>query len=404
MSFEIKDQNKEIAVITITVTKEEMAEAMKKAAEMTGSEEEGANRQYAINFEASKAIQAVFEEQGLKLASEPKVDVKDEENGDVEITVTCPLVPEVTLGQYTGFNIIKEAVEVKDEEVLEEVNRQINAQSLWEDVDTPAEKGNQVLIDFVGEKEGVPFEGGTANDYPLVLGSNSFIPGFEDQLIGIKAGEKKEIEVTFPEDYFEPTLAGAPVVFKITCKAVQTPVQPELSDAFVAKLGHEQIKTVDELKDITKQQLVQMKQQEADNKQAMAILDKVIEQAQVEVPQAMIDSQVAQHLNELQQQIQQYGMDFNQYMEMTGQTLDDFKKQMAPSAEQEIKQALILAAIAEKEQIQADQEEINAEYQLLSNVYQMPAEQLQMFVPAQAVAAQLIQRKAIDFLRNNNEK
>lgn len=404
MSFEIKDQNKEIAVITITVTKDEMAEAMKNAAGMTGSEDEGANRQYAINFEASKAIQAVFEEQGLKLASEPKVDVKDEENGDVEITVTCPLVPEVTLGQYTGFNIIKEAVEVKDEEVLEEVNRQINAQSLWEDVDAPAEKGNQVLIDFVGEKEGVPFEGGTANDYPLVLGSNSFIPGFEDQLIGIKAGEKKDIDVTFPEDYFEPTLAGAPVVFKITCKAVQTPVQPELSDAFVAKLGHEQIKTVAELKDVTKQQLVQMKQQEADNKQAMAILDKVIEQAQVEVPQAMIDNQVAQHLNELQQQIQQYGMDFNQYMEMTGQTLDDFKKQMAPSAEQEIKQALILAAIAEKEQIQADQEEINAEYQLLSNVYQMPAEQLQMFIPAQAVAAQLIQRKAIDFLRSNNDK
>ncbi len=398
MSFTIKDLNKEIAVITLNVNKEELEEAIKKAAEITGNEDEAANRQYAIHMEASKAIQAVFEEKGLKLASEPKVDVKDEEDGAIEVTITCPLVPEVTLGQYTGFNILKEAVDVNDEQVLEEVNRQIQSQSLWEDVDTPAENGNQVLIDFTGEKDGVPFEGGSAKDYPLILGSNSFIPGFEDQLIGIKKGEEREINVSFPEDYFEPTLAGQPVVFKINCKAVEEQVKPELSDAYVEKLGHEEIKTVEQLKAVTK-----MKEQEAENKQAMEILDQVVQQAKVEVPQAMIDNQVAQHLNELQSQIQQYGMDFNQYMEMTGQTLDDFKKQMAPSAEQEIKQALILAAIAEKEQIQVDQEEIEKEYNLLASVYQMPAQQLQMFVPAEAVAAQLVQRKAIDFLRKNNQ-
>lgn len=403
MSFTIKDLNKEIAVITLNVNKEELEEAIKKAAEITGNEDEAANRQYAIHMEASKAIQAVFEEKGLKLASEPKVDVKDEEDGAIEVTITCPLVPEVTLGQYTGFNILKEAVDVNDEQVLEEVNHQIQSQSLWEDVDTPAENGNQVLIDFTGEKDGVPFEGGSAKDYPLILGSNSFIPGFEDQLIGIKKGEEREINVSFPEDYFEPTLAGQPVVFKINCKAVEEQVKPELSDAYVEKLGHEEIKTVEQLKAVTKEQLTKMKEQEAENKQAMEILDQVVQQAKVEVPQAMIDNQVAQHLNELQSQIQQYGMDFNQYMEMTGQTLDDFKKQMAPSAEQEIKQALILAAIAEKEQIQVDQEEIEKEYNLLASVYQMPAQQLQMFVPAEAVAAQLVQRKAIDFLRKNNQ-
>ena len=186
-------------------------------------------------------------------------------------------------------------------------------------------------------------------------------------------------------------------------RSVEEQVKPELSDAYVEKLGHEEIKTVEQLKAVTKEQLTKMKEQEAENKQAMEILDQVVQQAKVEVPQAMIDNQVAQHLNELQSQIQQYGMDFNQYMEMTGQTLDDFKKQMAPSAEQEIKQALILAAIAEKEQIQVDQEEIEKEYNLLASVYQMPAQQLQMFVPAEAVAAQLVQRKAIDFLRKNNQ-
>lgn len=404
MDKKLRKENKDTVVIEAVVAKADLDEVIKTVAERQGSEDEAANREAALQFEAMQLIQEAVTEEGLKLATQPEMKFKDEKDGDVLITIVCTLVPDVDLGKYTGFDVLKEEVNVSDEEVLEYVMQQVNSQEMWEDVDRPAKEHDQVLIDFIGVKDGVPFDGGSAENYPLVLGSHSFIPGFEEQLIGIKKEEQKEVNVSFPEDYFEPSLAGAPVVFQITCHAVQEKVEPQLNDAFVEKLGVENVKTVEEFKATAKEHMHEIKEQEAKNKQALEILDKVVEDAKVDVPQAMIDQQVEQELGQLKQQIQQYGMQFDQYLQMAQTTEEDLKKQIEPQAIMQIKQALILIAIAEKEQIEASQEEIAQEYELMSNVYHMPKEQLQMFISDDVIRPQIIQRKTLDFLTKNNSK
>lgn len=404
MDKKLRKENKDTVVIEAVVAKADLDEVIKTVAERQGSEDEAANREAALQFEAMQLIQEAVTEEGLKLATQPEMKFKDEKDGDVLITIVCTLVPDVDLGKYTGFDVLKEEVNVSDEEVLEYVMQQVNSQEMWEDVDRPAKEHDQVLIDFIGVKDGVPFDGGSAENYPLVLGSHSFIPGFEEQLIGIKKEEQKEVNVSFPEDYFEPSLAGAPVVFQITCHAVQEKVEPQLNDAFVEKLGVENVKTVEEFKATAKEHMHEIKEQEAKNKQALEILDKVVEDSKVDVPQAMIDQQVEQELGQLKQQIQQYGMQFDQYLQMAQTTEEDLKKQIEPQAIMQIKQALILIAIAEKEQIEASQEEIAQEYELMSNVYHMPKEQLQMFISDDVIRPQIIQRKTLDFLTKNNSK
>lgn len=402
MQYTVNHRNEEIVVLDVTISKTELEEAMAKAKEMLQNADEKTVRQYALNYEISKAIEEEFVKTRSKLATEPEIEEKENENGDIEARVTCTLIPAIEVGQYTNFQLEKQIVDVKEEEVLAEAQKQIAAHPVWEETDQPATSGSQVIIDFVGKKDGTVFEGGSGTDYPLVLGSGAFIPGFETQLIGIRKGEQKAVEVTFPADYFEKSLAGAPVVFDVTCKAVQEAVEPQLTDAFVAKLGHEQIKTVEQLKETVKNHLVSVKEREADDKLAAAILEKVMAQVEVRVPQKMIDNQVAQRLSQLQNQIQQYGMTMEQYLKMSGQELDALKAQLVPMATQEIKQALVLDAIAQKEQIKADEKELQAEYELLARVYQMPASQLVQMIPAPAVATQIAQRKTMDFLKDHN--
>lgn len=404
MDKKINKPNKDTVLIEAVVAKADLDEVIKNVAESQKSEDEAANLESAKQFEAMQLIQEAIIEEGLKLATQPEIEFKEEKDGDLRITVACTLVPDVNLGKYTRFEVLKEEVSVSDEEVLEYVNQQIQSQDMWEDVDRPAQDGDQVVIDFIGVKDGVPFDGGSAENYPLILGSHSFIPGFEEQLIGIQKGEQKEINVSFPEDYFEASLAGAPVVFQVTCHAVKEKIAPQLDDAFIEKLGLENVKTVEEFKATSKEHMREIKEQEAKNKQAIEILDKVVADAQVEVPQKMIDQQVDQQLNELKGQLQQYGMQFDQYMQMAQTTEEEFRKQLEPQAVTQIKQALILIAIAEKEKIEATQEEIAQEYELMSNLYHMPAEQLQMFISDDVIRPQIVQRKTLDFLTKNNSK
>lgn len=404
MDKKLKRENKDTVIIEAVAPKDEIEKVMKDAAERQPDADEAKIRETALQFEAMQLIQEAVTEEGLKLAAQPEMKFKDEKDGDVLITLTCTLVPDVDLGQYTGLDVLKEEVSVSDEEVLEFVNNEINSKELWEDVDRPAKEHDQVVIDFVGVKDGVPFDGGSAENFPLVLGSHSFIPGFEEQLIGIKKEEQKEINVSFPEDYFEPSLAGAPVVFQITCHAVQEKIEPQLNDAFIEKLGVENAKTVEEFKAAAKHHMHEVKEQEAKNKQALEILDKAVANAKVEVPQVMIDQQVEQELGQLKQQLQQYGMQFEQYLEMAQTTEEEMKKQIEPQAVMQIKQALILIAIAEKEKIEATQEEIAQEYELMADAYRMPKEQLQMFISDEVIRPQIVQRKTLDFLTKNNSK
>lgn len=406
MDYKIEYPEKNTAVIYVTVDKEEWQEDLKTAAEVTKTEDANANREYAISAAAGQALSEAVAKENLKVASQPSLTADDNEDGSVSITLTVPLVPEVKLGAYTGLDLEKAGVSVTEEEVLSHALAAVNQQKIWDTLpaDTPAEKGDQVIIDFVGEKDGVPFEGGTGKDYPLILGSGSFIPGFEDQLIGAKAGEKVDVNVTFPADYFEPSLAGQPVVFHCTVKEVQKEIKPEMSDAFIERMQLEGVKTVDDLMARAKADMIAMKEQEAENDFAMRILDKVAANAEVEIPQTMIDNQVRQHMAQYEQQLQQYGMNFAEFLKASGQTEEEFQSRLIPQAEQEIRSALVLEAIADKEEIKATNEEIEDEYKLLTTVYRFPAEQLKMLISEASVAYQVAQRKTLDFLKASNEK
>lgn len=406
MDYKIEYPEKNTAVIYLTVSKEDWQKDIEAAKEVTKTDDANANREYVISAEAGKVLADAVQKDNLKIASQPALTADDNEDGSVSITLTVPLVPEVTLGQYTGLDLEKAGVDVTEEEVLSHALAAVNQQKIWETLpaDASAEKGDQVIIDFVGEKDGVPFEGGTGKDYPLILGSGSFIPGFEDQLIGAKAGEKVEVNVVFPENYFETSLAGQPVIFHVTVKEVQKEIKPEMTDEFIARMKLDGVKTVDDLMARAKMDMIAMKEQEAENDFAMKILDKVAANASVEIPQSMIDNQVNQHMQQYEQQLQQYGMTFADFLKASKQTEEEFKSRLIPQAEQEIRSALVLEAIADKEEIKASSEEIEDEYKLLTTIYRFPAEQLKMLIPEASVAYQVAQRKTLDFLKAHNEK
>lgn len=404
MDYEINYPELNMAEITFTISKADFEKDLEKAKEATGSDDPAVLREYAISSAASQVLTTAVDTNKLKLAYTPSLMGTDTPEGDVTVTINCPLLPEVKLGQYTGLNVKKDEVDVPEEEVIAEMNRQISAQKLWEDVPagTKAEEGDQVIIDFVGEKDGVPFDGGSAENYPLVLGSHSFIPGFEEQLIGATAGEKVNVNVTFPENYFEASLAGQPVVFMVTVKEVQKEIKPELTNEFLAKMKLEGIHSVDDFKNRLAVDLRALKEQEAENKAISEVLEKVADGSQVDIPDAMIDNQVEQYVKEYENNMKQYGMSLEQYLQFTGQSLDDFKAQLRPQAILTLRQALVLEAIAEKESIVAEDKEIEDEYALLSQMYSFPPEQLKAIIPYGTVATQLVQRKTMDYLKENN--
>ena len=406
MDYKIEYPKKNEAVITFTIPKAEYEADIEAAKKATGSEDPAVAQEYALAQEGGKVFTEAAKEHTLKLATQPAFLSEADADGNVQVTLTCTLVPEVTLPAYTGLNFEKQPITVSEEEVLQNVMGRINQTNLFEPLpeDAVAEDGNQVVIDFVGEKDGAAFEGGSANDYPLVLGSHTFIPGFEDQLIGVKAGDERSVEVVFPSDYFEASLAGQPVIFKVTVKSVQKAIVPELNDEFIKKMNLEGCSTVDELKAKIREELTQMKTEQEENRLAMAILTRVAEGAQMDIPAAMIDSQVSQHMEQYENQLTQYGMSFDDFLKASKQTAEEFRARLVPEAENELRSALVLDAIASAEQIGADEKDLAKEYELLSTVYNFPPEQLKMFIPQEAVAAQITQRKTLEFLKANNTK
>ncbi|MCF0246862.1 MAG: trigger factor [Ileibacterium sp.] len=405
MNYTIEYPDKNTAVINIQIDKDQWEKDMEAAKAANPEADEEMAKQFCISNEAGKVLTEEINTKKLKLASAPAIISDQDADGNVMITLTCPLLPEVDLGQYTGWNIANQPETIREEELMEEIARRVNSEKLWETLpaDAPAENGDRVMIDFIGEKDGVPFDGGTASNYGLVLGSSTFIPGFEEQLIGTKAGEKKDVEVSFPKDYFEPSLAGQPVVFHVTVNEVQKEIQPELNDAFIEKMKLDGVKTVEDLKAKVKAEMESFKKQEADNKVVMQALEKISEGSKIDIPQAMVDNRVEQMKQEVESNMQQYGMGLKQYLEMIGQTDEQFTESLQPQAILEIRQALILEAIAAKEDIQAEDKEIEEEYALLSSIYNFPAEQLKMMIPQGSVATQIVQRKTLDFIKDKNE-
>ena len=322
-----------------------------------------------IPDEYSKALKEIEE----VVVSRPKIDVDQLEPGKPFIfTAEVALKPEVTLGEYKGLEVPVFDTEVSDEDVLEEIKKEQEKNSRTITVERAAENGDIVTIDFTGYVDDEPFEGGEGEDYPLTLGSGTFIPGFEEQLIGAKEGDHVAVTVTFPEEYQADNLAGKEAVFQCDVKKVETKELPELDDDFAQDVSD--FDTLDEYKASVRENLEKEKAENALREKEDAAVDKAIKNAQMDIPQAMIDTQAENMLDNYAQRLQAQGLSLEQYFMYTGQSMDSMLESLKPQALKTIQTRLILEAIAAAENIEVTDEEINEEIGKMAENYGLEAE------------------------------
>ncbi|MCY7885452.1 trigger factor [Bacillus spizizenii] len=343
------------------------------------------------------------EEAGIEPVDRPEIDVEKIEKGESLIfTAKVTVKPEVKLGDYKGLGIEKDDTAVTDEDVQNELKTLQERQAeLVVKEEGAVEEGNTVVLDFEGFVDGEAFEGGKAENYSLEVGSGSFIPGFEDQLVGLEAGAEKDVEVTFPEEYHAEELAGKPAVFKVKIHEIKAKELPELDDEF-AKDIDEEVETLAELTEKTKKRLEEAKENEADAKLREELVLKASENAEIDVPQAMVDTELDRMLKEFEQRLQMQGMNLELYTQFSGQDEAALKEQMKEDAEKRVKSNLTLEAIAKAENLEASDEEVDAELTKMAEAYNMPVENIKQAIGStDAMKEDLKVRKAIDFLVEN---
>ncbi|MCY7949919.1 trigger factor [Bacillus inaquosorum] len=343
------------------------------------------------------------EEAGIEPVDRPEIDVEKIEKGENLIfTAKVTVKPEVKLGDYKGLGIEKDDTAVTDEDVQNELKALQERQAeLVVKEEGAVEEGNTVVLDFEGFVDGEAFEGGKAENYSLEVGSGSFIPGFEDQLVGLEAGAEKDVEVTFPEEYHAEELAGKPAVFKVKIHEIKAKELPELDDEF-AKDIDEEVETLAELTEKTKKRLEEAKENEADAKLREELVLKASENAEIDVPQAMVDTELDRMLKEFEQRLQMQGMNLELYTQFSGQDEAALKEQMKEDAEKRVKSNLTLEAIAKAENLEVSDEEVDAELSKMAEAYNMPVENIKQAIGStDAMKEDLKVRKAIDFLVEN---
>ncbi|KIN28828.1 MULTISPECIES: trigger factor [Bacillus] len=343
------------------------------------------------------------EEAGIEPVDRPEIDVEKIEKGESLIfTAKVTVKPEVKLGDYKGLGIEKDDTTVTDEDVQNELKALQERQAeLVVKEEGAVEEGNTVVLDFEGFVDGEAFEGGKAENYSLEVGSGSFIPGFEDQLVGLEAGAEKDVEVTFPEEYHAEELAGKPAVFKVKIHEIKAKELPDLDDEF-AKDIDEEVETLAELTEKTKKRLEEAKENEADAKLREELVLKASENAEIDVPQAMVDTELDRMLKEFEQRLQMQGMNLELYTQFSGQDEAALKEQMKEDAEKRVKSNLTLEAIAKAENLEVSDEEVDAELTKMAEAYNMPVENIKQAIGStDAMKEDLKVRKAIDFLVEN---
>jgi trigger factor len=330
---------------------------------------------------------------------EVEVDFNNVKRGEVfQVSLVAPVKPEVTLGQYKGIEVKKLATVVTDSEVNAEIKRLLSEGGALEPKAGSVEKGDTAIFDFKGLLDGVAFEGGTAENYSLEIGSNQFIPGFEEQMIGMNPGEEKDIHVTFPENYQAENLAGKPVVFQIKLHEVKAKAQVELNDAWVESLNKEGAKTVAELSVVTRQELEDKKAQEAKNVQTNMIMETLLAGASLDIPQAMVDEEIKQAKENVEQQAKQYGLEMDMFLQLSGVDKETFEKQIAEESQKRVKTTLVIEAVAKKEGFKADETELANKYSELSAKYNMPVEEIKKYIPVTALESDIALNKAYQFI------
>ena len=392
MSVQVEKLEKNMAKLTIEVSSEEFENAIAKAYKknknkisMPGFRKGKAPRAMiekmygkGIFYEdaANSIIPDAAKESELEIVAQPEIDVTQIESGKPFIfTATVALKPEVTLGEYKGIEVEKKEVEVTDEEVEAEINkvRESNARML--DIDDRAtQDGDTVLIDFDGYVDGKQFEGGKADDYSLVLGSHSFIDNFEEQLVGKNIGDDVEVNVTFPENYQAEELQGKPAVFKVKIKEIKVKELPELDDDFAQDVSN--FDTIAEYKEDLKKKLTENKEEALKREREEAVIGKIIENAQMDIPEQMVDAQTRQMTQEFAQRLSSQGLSIDQYMQFTGLTPQKMIEELKPQALKRIQSRLVLEAVVAAENIETTEEELDKEIENMASMYQMEVDKL----------------------------
>lgn len=396
MSVSVEKKDNNTAVLTIEVPAGKFTEAIEKAYQrqknsiaIPGFRKGKAPRKMieklygksvfyeeAANALLQETYDGAAKESGEEIVSRPQIDITQVEEGkDFIYTAVVALKPEVVLGQYLGVEVPKSEITVSEEEINADIDRERNQNARDLDVDDrPVKDGDHIKLDFDGSVDGTPFEGGKASDYELTVGSGSFIPGFEEQIIGKNIGEEFDVEVTFPEDYHEESLKGKPAVFRCKVNSISERQVPELNDDFVQDVS--EFDTVDEYRADIEKKIRERKEAQAKSEKETAAVKAAVKNASMDIPEAMIEEQASRMLDEFSQQMQSQGLSIQQYMQITGLDSAKMLDQMKPQAVERIQNSLVLEAVAKAENIEVSDERLDEEIGKMAEAYKMEKEKL----------------------------
>ncbi|GFI36547.1 trigger factor [Lachnospiraceae bacterium] len=358
----------------------------------------------AANELIPKAYAKAYDESGIDIVSRPEIDVVQIEKGKPFIfTAEVATKPEVTLGDYKGLEVDKVSTRVTQKEIDAKVQEEAekNARKITVE-DRPVQDGDEVIMDFEGSVDGVAFEGGKGENYPLTIGSGSFIPGFEEQLIGAETEKEVEVNVTFPEDYHAEELKGKAAVFKCTVHEIKAKEIPEIDDEFASEVS--EFDTLEEYKADIKAKIKEQKASEGKTKQEDQVVEQAVKNASYEIPEAMIETQVSQMADEFAQRISSQGLSMEQYFQFTGMTQDKMLEEIRPQAVKRIETRLVLEAVVKAENIEITDEKLDEEITKMAEAYKMEADKLKEFMgegEKKQMKEDMAIQEAITFLREN---
>ena len=354
----------------------------------------------ALNAVLPDAYGEAIETEGIEPVDYPEWDVKELSKEDgVVATATVWVKPEVELGAYKGLEVTRLSEEVTEDDIQAEIDKLAATRSEMVIKEGAAELGDTAVIDFEGFKDDVAFDGGKGENHPLELGSNSFIPGFEEQVVGLAAGDEKDVHVTFPEEYHAADLAGVAVVFKIKVHEVKTRQLPEIDDEFVKDLDQEGVETVEALRASLVEKLTETKKTEAENHVMNSVLEQAVSNATFQVPAIMVENEISNMIRRMEQQYQQQGITLEMFLQFSGQTMDSLREQMTPQAIKNVDQKLVIEAIVAKENVEVTEEELEKELAKMAEMYNMEVEQIKTMIPDLSMLKEDVKsRKTIDMM------
>lgn len=424
MSLQVEKMEKNMAKLTVTVSADNFEEAMKKSFNknknrftVPGFRKGKATRQMvekhygigvlledAVDISINETYPDAAKESELDIVAMPQIDIVKVGKGEEFVyTATVALKPEVTLGEYKGLEIAKKDAEVTEKDIEDAIKVEQNKNARLVSIEDRAViSGDTTVIDFEGSIDGKLFDGGAGEDYTLVIGSNSFIAGFEDQIIGHNVGDEFDINVTFPENYHIADLAAKPAVFKVKLKEIKAKDLPEINDDFISEIS--EFETLEEYKKDLKVKLGEAKEKRVKTEVENEALSKAVENASMDIPEPMVKEQVDRMINDYANRMSAQGYSLDQYMQFTGMTVDTLRTQMEPGALNQIKSRLVLEKIAEVEKLEASDEDIENELKKIAQNYKMELDKVKEFFPEsqkEALSKDIILNKAVDLLVEN---